>query len=226
MIQDFNTRKMIGRGNKSQDFYVLEVDIIHMDSSTAHVSSAILLNKVSAQVWHHRLGHPSSQRLALLSPQLQCDFSSCIDHELCYICPLAKQKRLPFVSHNNLSKSPFDLIHVDIWGPYPVNTHSGHRFFLTIVDDCTRFTWVFSLKHKSDVNDIIPYFFNLVAAQFHATIKSLRSDNAKELMLTNFLNSKGVLHQFSCVDRPQQNSVVERKHQHLLNVARALYFQS
>ncbi|XP_072060374.1 uncharacterized protein [Arachis hypogaea] len=54
----------------------------------------------------------------------------------------------------------------------------------------------------------------------------VRSDNAGELMLLDYLNSKGMLHQFSCVERPEQNAVVERKHQHLLNVVRALFFQS
>ena len=73
---------------------------------------------------------------------------------------------------------------------------------------------------------VIPKFFNMIATQFDKKIKEFRSDNAKELVFTDFFNDKGVMHQFSYIDRPQQNSVVERKHQHLLNVACALYFQS
>lgn len=55
------------------------------------------------------------------------------------------------------------------------------------------FTEMFLLKHKSDVSTIIPYFFNMVNTQFNCSIKSFRSDNAKELTLTEFLNKKGVL---------------------------------
>ena len=116
---------------------------------------------------------------------------------------MAKQKRLPFASHNRLSEKPFDLIHCDTWGTFHVPSHSIHRFFLTIVDDCTRFTWLFLLKHKSEVASIIPYFFNLVATQFDRKIKCIRSDDAKELALSDFLTQHGVLHQFSCVNRPQ-----------------------
>ena len=76
---------------------------------------------------------------------------------------------------------------------------------------------MFLLKQKSDVSTVIPKFFNVVLTQFDKKIKELRSDNARELAFTDFFNDKGVLHQFSCVDRPQQNDVVERKHQHLLN---------
>ena len=102
----------------------------------------------------------------------------------------------------------------------------GYRYFLTIVDDCTRFTWVYLLKQKSDVVVAIPQFFNMVTTQFNGSIKCFRSDNAEEFASTEFFNQRGVLHQYSCVETPQQNSVVERKHQHLLNVARALFFQS
>jgi len=66
----------------------------------------------------------------------------------------------------------------------------------------------------------------MVQTQFGVSIKCLIYDNAKELALTEFLASIGTLHQFSCVERSKQNSLVERKHKHLLNVARALYFLS
>ncbi|KAL6342654.1 hypothetical protein AAG906_013060 [Vitis piasezkii] len=87
----------------------------------------------------------------------------------------------------------------------------------SIVDDCSWFTWIFLLKQKSDVGTIIPKFFNMVVTQFNAKIKVFRSDNASELAFTDFFNDR---------EEPQQNSIVERKHQHLLNVGRALYFQS
>ena len=80
--------------------------------------------------------------------------------------------------------------------------------------------------HKFEASIYVQTFFTMVQTQFGVSIKCLRSDNDKELALSQFLASMGTLHQFSCVERPEQNSVVERKHQHLLNVARALFFQS
>ena len=82
------------------------------------------------------------------------------------------------------------------------------------------------LVNKSDVHHIVPRFCAMIETQFSYKIKKFRSDNAKKLVFADYFSKQGILHQYSCVETPQQNSVVERKHQHLLNVARALYFQS
>lgn len=64
----------------------------------------------------------------------------------------------------------------------------------------------------------------MVASQFNASIKVLRFGNRLEVTLQSSFSSKGVIHQLSFVETPQQNSIVERKHQHLLDAARSLRF--
>jgi hypothetical protein len=77
------------------------------------------------------------------------------------------------------------------------------------------------LKHKSQTRSVLQAFF-----QFQLKIKCLRSDNGAEFQMSYFFAQQETIHQLSCVETPQQNFVVERKHQHLLNVARSLRFQA
>lgn len=107
-----------------------------------------------------------------------------------------------------MASHPFDLLHCDIWGAYRVTSHSGFRYFLTLVDDCTRFTWVYLLKNKCDALQVVPRFFSMIDTQFHKIVKVFRSDNAKELQFTDFFLQKGVIHQYSCVERPQQTPLL------------------
>lgn len=67
---------------------------------------------------------------------------------------------------------------------------------------------------------------SLIQTQFKITIKTIRTDNGPELFLKRFFSTHGIIHQTSCVDSPQQNDIVERKHQRLSNIARSLLFQS
>lgn len=66
----------------------------------------------------------------------------------------------------------------------------------------------------------------MVETQYKAKVCSVRSDNVQELKFTELYLAKGIKAYHSCPETPEQNSVVERKHQHLLNVARSLMFQS
>jgi len=68
------------------------------------------------------------------------------------------------------------------------------------------------LKQKSEVVKVLEHFVIFVQTQFETTIKIIRSDNGTEFVMTSFFFSKGIIHQTSCVNTPQQNSIVERKH--------------
>lgn len=118
------------------------------------------------------------------------------------------------------------MIHVDIWGPLAVKSFHGYSYFLTIVDDYTRHTWLFLMKHKSEARQLLQNFVTLVKTQFQTTIKVVRSDNGAEFNWPSYYVSLGIVHQTSCIETPQQNSIVERKHQHIMNVARSLLFHS
>lgn len=117
-------------------------------------------------------------------------------------------------------------MHIDVWGPFASVTVEGFKYFLNIVDDCSRYTWIYLMQEKSDVLHLFPEFYAIIQNQFQTSIKEVQSDNAPDLFFTDFFKTKGIFSYHSYIDRPQQNSVVEMKHQHLLNVAKALLFQS
>lgn len=123
----------------------------------------------------------------------------------------------------------FDLIHVDIWGPYRTSTISGAKYFLTVVDDFSRVVWVYLMRDKGQTGDLLRTFCNMVKTQFGKTVKIIRSDNGREFdsqPMTQYLTQNGILQQTSMVDTLEQNGWVERKHRHILEVARALRFQA
>ena len=147
---------------------------------------------------------------------------------LCDVCEQAKHTRVPFPISNTRSTTPFELIHSDIWGPSSILNISGARWFVTFIDDCTRVTWVFLLKQKSDVSTIVPRFLSMVHTQFGKQIKRFKTDNAKDYFnqsISSLFLQQGIIHESSCVYSPQQNGLAERKNRHLLEVTRALLFQ-
>ncbi|XP_019155254.1 PREDICTED: uncharacterized protein LOC109152134 [Ipomoea nil] len=178
----------------------------------------------SGEIWHQRLGHFPMNKLQFLT-----DIKASITKNfICDACHLAKHKRSPFPLSVTTSKAIFDLVHADVWGPFPVCSLKGdsERYFLTLVDDYSRFTWLHLMKSKIEVRQFITRFHAMVFTQFGTLIKTFRTDNGTEFNNVEFFAEKGIIHQKSCAYTPQQNAVVERKHQHILNVARAIRFQA
>ena len=89
----------------------------------------------------------------------------------------------------------FEIIHTDVWGSSPVLSHAQYRYFVTFIDDYSRFTWVYFLHSKANVFSIFQTFVALVETQFSTKIKILRSDSKGEYMsrdFQSFLQQKGI----------------------------------
>ena len=121
------------------------------------------------------------------------------------------------------------LIHSDVWGLVPNATIHEYSYFVLFFDGCTRMSWVYFLKRKSEVFNHFVKFYKMIQTQFNKQTHILRSDNKREYMkldMKEFITSNGLIHQTSCSGTPQQNGVVERKNRTLLEMARALMFES
>lgn len=171
------------------------------------------------------LDHAPFSKIKILFPDL--DIGSIKKSFLCTICPASRQNRLPFHDSCIETNHPFDLLHIDILGPYVHKTYSRCNFFLTVVDDFTRVTWVYLMTNKNDCVACLCQLFRSIQTQFDKKVKVVRTDNAKELCegkMRDIYHELGIEQQKSCTNTPQQNGVVERKHKHLLETARLFIF--
>ncbi|KAK8923585.1 hypothetical protein KSP39_PZI019845 [Platanthera zijinensis] len=205
-LYDRQTRIIIGRGRLPNGLYLLDI------SSTA-------LSTISTSAWHCLLGHAPLPILQKALPDVSLPAFKCDS------CIIGKQTRSSFPAHCTRSSAPFDLIHSDIWGPYKVTSISGYRYFITFIDDYSRTTWLYLLRDRSELPRVFRAFVLKTRTQFCTTIKTFRSDNAREYTSHEFANlcaDFGIVHPTSCPYTPQQNGVAERKNRHLLDVARSL----
>ena len=132
--QGSKTRRKIGTIDVHDGLYTLVLQPV-----VNHFIQSVIVhpqcNKLPIDLWHFRLGHPSHQCMRIMKQCYPCLSSD--STFICNTCHFAKQRKLPFpLSHSHAFK-PFELLHMDIWGPCSTTSMNGHRYFLTIVDDNT-----------------------------------------------------------------------------------------
>ena len=221
-IQDNNTNQTLHQGPCHKGLYPLHT------CSNFSTKSALVSSTATSMLWHQRLGHPSPSLFNNVVKQFHLPTTYSLQFN-CYQCNMAKSHKLPFSPSLSVSHSPFDLLHMDVWGPAPVSSFQGFRYYLLIMDDYTKFVWVFPLHYKSQVATAISNFHSYVSTQFGVSIKTFRSDNGGEFInhyLSHLFSSFGILHQTSCPYTPEQNGSAERKHRHLMETTLTMLHQA
>lgn len=209
LIQGPTTKKKIGLADVKDGLYILGA------AKRPIFNSIFSARCCKYEIRHYKLGHISSNRLATLHKM----YPKITVPGTFFVISVINLRKRSFLSlcQNMFLRMHLIFIHIYIWGPTNIYIF-GFRYFLTIVDDYTRFTWAMMMKKEAAI--YVHHF------QFGKNIKVLRSDNGPEFNLVNFYALNGIIHYKSCVETSQQNGIGERKHQHILYVARCLQSQS
>nr|GEY04692.1 retrovirus-related Pol polyprotein from transposon TNT 1-94 [Tanacetum cinerariifolium] len=146
-----------------------------------------------------------------------------------HLCPSCEQGKSKIASHPLKpvpnSRQRLHLLHMDLYRPMRITSINGKQYILVIVDDYSRYMWVHFLRSKDEAPAVIISFLKRITVllQYHVII--IRPDNGtkfKNQVLKVYFDSVGISHQMSSVRTPQQNGVVERRNQTLVETARTM----
>jgi hypothetical protein len=143
LIKDQATRNMILRGPCRRELYPPPAD------SSVKLGNAV--DKPSLSKWHNRVGHPS---LPIVTKVINSNNLSCSSvsnkKSVCDACQQAKSHHLPYSTFVSSTSFPLELVHSYVWGP-AVESIGRKCYYVSFVDDFSRFTWIYFLKYKYEV---------------------------------------------------------------------------
>jgi hypothetical protein len=112
----------------------------------------------SSEVRHSRLGHPAFPivRHIVQSRNLPC-LAESKSQTVCDSCQHAKSHQLPYGVSTSVSTVPFELVFSDVWGSAPTSV-GRHDYYVSFIDDFSKYVWIYLLKKKSDVYQVFLNF--------------------------------------------------------------------
>jgi hypothetical protein len=196
-------------------------------SSFPTTRTALIGERVSIDQWHNRLGHPATPLVRRILSKHRLPVVSHKSALLCPACQQGKLHKLHFGVSLSVFKDPMDLLYLDVWGPAPILSSNNKRYFLCIVDDFSKYFWLFPLAYKSDVLTVFTQFKVMVEIFFGRSIKSIQTDGGGEFIaLQKFLSTHGISHRKTCPHTHHQNGSVERKHRQIVDTGLSLLAHS
>ena len=167
------------------------------------------------------MGHPSSVIVKYILSKNKLSYEPSVE-SVCDPCQQAKSHQLPYPISVSASTSPLQLIFSDVWGPAPTSV-GRFSYYVSFIDDYSKFTWIYLLKKRSDVFQVFINFQNLVERKLNSKIIAMQTDWGGEYeKLNSFFQKLGISHHVSCPHAHQQNGSAERKHRHIVDMGLAL----
>ncbi|GJR89649.1 retrovirus-related pol polyprotein from transposon TNT 1-94 [Tanacetum coccineum] len=213
-------------GGRESNLYTISISDMAASSPVCLMSKA---TSTKSWLWHRRLSHLNFgtindlTRLDLVDGLPKFKYGK--DH-LCSACERGKSKKAshpPKLVPSDHSK--LELLHMDLCGPMRVASINGKKYILVIVDDYSRYTWVYFLHSKDETPEIIKKFIAQAQLNYKAKVCKIRTDNGTEFKnatLKAHYEKLGIMQQFSTARTPQQNGVVERRNRTLVEAARTM----
>jgi transposase InsO family protein len=208
---------------------VLEGQLYLVDFNRAELDTCLIAKINMGWLWHHRLAHVGMKNLHKLLKGEHILGLTNVHFEkdrVCSACQAGKQVGSNHPHKNIMTTDrPLELLHMDLFGLIAYISIGRSKYCLVIVDDYSRFTWVFFLQKKSQTQETLKGLLRRAQNEFGLRIKKIRGDNGTEFknsQIEGFLEEEGIKHEFSSPYTPQQNGIVERKNRTLLDMARTM----
>jgi hypothetical protein len=184
---------------------------------------------------HHKLGHLSEGYLKTLIQQQAAvglpksytqppmPLQAC-----CEPCIMSKAQAKPHPPNPTRKAKPLERVHMDLVGPMPMSQR-GHKWWITIVDDYSRFGWSLPVKSKGDVPQRLKEWYKQVTVASELPIKECHADRGGEFMqgaMQEWMAAQGTVFTYSNPDSPEQNGVAEARNKTVQRIMRTLLFHA
>lgn len=189
-------------------------------------------------LWHRHLGHISNQHIQRLVSEGILDPFDLSDFQVCIECIKGKQTNVRKKDVNRCG-DVLELIHTDICGPFSTPSWNGQQYFITFIDDYSRYNYLYLIHEKSQSLDVFKNFKAEVENQLSKKIKAVRSNRGGEYYgrydgfgeqrlgpFAKYLMECGIVPQYTLPRTSSQNGVAERRNRTLKDMVRSMISHS
>jgi hypothetical protein len=223
------TTNIIGCGSRA------DLGLYRLDVETCVHQNPTILTAVPMNVWHLRTGHTPVAKIEKMVHDHSCTGLVVAKTEtkgtdLCKACLEGRMIRSSHPVRESPRKvEPFEVIHSDICGPFEVLSAGHAKYFVSFIDEYSRYVWIYTLKKKSEFIQCFKDFNEFVKVQYRTKIMKIHSDYGGEYRSNEFqtmIRSLGIVPEYSVPATPQQNGIAERMNRTLVEKVRCMLFSS